>query len=154
MASGRVIGAWGDLQYSADQLDPRFSTFHSVVLVLVLVRVHENDYLLCWRSGTDWKELAALFSISLALASLPFSCSSIRFLAAESEGTRPRLPLQMSAWATQARTDSSSQPDWVATRCTLSPDSSPAQPAESSPSELLQLFLPPSSSGPTCRVSP
>src|SRR5690606_25510681 len=69
--AGRVVGARSHLQHAADGLDSERATLDDIVLV----RVDERDYFLCWRSSSAPKKLAALFNISLARRSSRFSCS-------------------------------------------------------------------------------
>src|SRR5690606_19868103 len=108
-----VVSRWGDLQLSADRLDPE-STF---VVVDVL------DHHLRRRSSSAWAKYAdAVRRISLARLSSRFSRSSC-FRRSRSEVLRPaRLPSSRSACCTQRRNDSFVQPillaiDWIAAHC-------------------------------------
>ena len=83
---GRVVGARSDLHLRRgrmvhDRLDPEARA----------VGVDERDYLLCWRSSSAPKKLAARFRISLARFSSRFSCSSSAIRCASAVLT-PRVP--------------------------------------------------------------
>src|SRR5690606_9596401 len=74
---GGVVGARRHLQPCvgqdrADGLDSELLALHDVVAV----GVDERHYLLCWRSSSAPKKLAARLRISFARLSSRFSCSS------------------------------------------------------------------------------
>jgi hypothetical protein len=57
-----MITTWRELQHTADEFDTQIATFENVALV----RLNENDDILCWWSSSAPKKLAALLRIAIA----------------------------------------------------------------------------------------
>src|SRR5699024_9739408 len=86
---------------------------------LVLVRLDERDYLLCWRSSSAPKKEAARLRISFARRSSRFSCSSAFSRSDSSVLTPGTSPSSISARLTPVRTDSARYACWSASRLTV-----------------------------------
>lgn len=65
MVARRTASTWRHLQHPADGLDTKLLSINDIIHV----RVNEHDYILCRRSSSAPKKLAARVRISLALGS-------------------------------------------------------------------------------------